>query len=199
MVATVELIKQIIKINGDFNNSRENYVNTHPDFLSQDIRLMVYDRFLAVLDMALIQEMFRTFQLPVKSWWTSLPEEFARNGISPVIKWEPNEADRAKIIGAFDGQCIFVLYMLLFATLENVARQIVRVVHQTESKDGRGDISKIYHLLLSTNYSKYESALELFRLARNTSHNNGVYFPLKLEITVRLHSKVKIITLRTVS
>jgi hypothetical protein len=43
----------------------------------------------------------------------------------------------------------------------------------------RGNITKIYERLLSSNYSKYETALDLFRLVRNTSHNNGVYFPIR--------------------
>jgi len=41
-------------------------------------------------------------------------------------------------------------------------------------------IIKIYQAILSTNYSNYDLMLELFQLARNTSHNNGVYFPEKV-------------------
>jgi len=43
-----------------------------------------------------------------------------------------------------------------------------------------GQIAQIYQGLLSTNYSSYDVMLELFRLARNTQHNNGVYFPEKV-------------------
>jgi hypothetical protein len=62
--------------------------------------------------------------------------------------------------------------------VESSARGIVRTSFPTLN-DGRGNLTEIYKSLLSTNYAKYETVLELFRLCRNTSHNNGVYFPNK--------------------
>jgi hypothetical protein len=70
-------------------------------------------------------------------------------------------------------------FIFLFSILESSARQIIRVTHPGKFKNGTGQIIQIYQALLSTNYSysNYDVMLKLFRLARNTQHNNGVYFP----------------------
>lgn len=180
MVATADLITQIMKLSIDFNNSRTMYITAHPTFSrNKDARLTIYGRCISSLDIALLYLMFRTFKLPESSWWSSLPNEFRNNNISPIIQWTPSQLDRANIIKTTDNHWVFSLFILLFSILESCARWMSQTVYPAEFNGGRGNLTKIYERLLSTNYSKYKDLLELFRLCRNTLHNNGVYFPIK--------------------
>ena len=182
MPRTADLIIQITKMEGSFHKCRGEYVDTHPTFGKEnDARITIYSRCLNLFDNALLYLLFRTFQLPNKSWWLSLPIEYQRMGIPPNISIQipSSEEDLKGIIDNVNKFWVQTNFVLLFSVLETSARQIVRVTHPGKFSHGRGDLKQIYQALLSTNYSNYDLMLELFRLARNTQHNNGVYFPQK--------------------
>ena len=173
-----DLIPQMIKVRTDFDSSRQKYMIANPNFLKEkDMRITFYSRYISTFDVALLYFMFRTFQLPSDSWWSTLPSEFRKQEISPTLFWTPGEDDRLKIVTAVDNYWSFSLFIMLFGILESSVRAIVRIAYPTKYNDGRAEITQIFRALLSANYSKYEKFLELFRLCRNTSHNNGVYFP----------------------
>ena len=158
-----DLIPQMIKVRTDYDSSRQKYMIAHPSFLKEsDIRMTIYSRCISSFDVALLYFMFRTFQLPADSWWSTLPNEFRKNGISPTLIWTPNEDDRLKIVTAVDNYWSFSLFILLFGILESSVRAIVRVVHPTKYKDGRAEITQIFRAVLPTNYSKYENFLKPF-------------------------------------
>ena len=78
---------------------------------------------------------------------------------------------------AVDSYWQYSAFILLFSSLESSTRTIVRTAYPGMFNDGKGNLKDIYKSLLGTKFSKYECLLELLRLARNTMHNNGVYFP----------------------
>jgi hypothetical protein len=179
MTEIPDLITQIIKLRENFHKYRAQYINSHNTLdRNKDARITIFSRCNVILDSTLLFIMFRTFQLKKDEWWSSLPEEFRNLHIpSSNIILSPPLADRVEIIKAVDNFWLFSYLILLFSSLESSVRTIVRVVYPNQFNDGRGDIMKIYQALLSTNFSCYKDLLELFRLSRNTSHNNGVYFP----------------------
>ena len=168
IVKTADLFKQIVEVIRQFQNSLDNY-SAHTRFSKDnDARITIFRRCLASLDMALLYEMFRTFDLPTEKWWTKIPNEFEKMKI-PLIFWEPDEFNRAEIIKGMDNYWSISVFLILFNTLESSARTFVRTVFPGKVKDARGQLSK--------KYTSYKDVLELFRLCRNTMHNNGVYFP----------------------
>jgi hypothetical protein len=107
VVDTADLIKQIMKVSGDFNASRKKYLTAHPTFSKEKgARLIIYGRTISSIDMALVYLMFRTFQLPSENWWSDLTEHFRNNKISPTIFWIPNELNRARITQTIDNYWI---------------------------------------------------------------------------------------------
>jgi hypothetical protein len=179
MVEISDLIPQIIKLRESFDKYRAQYINSHNTFSkNRDARITIFSRCIAVLDSTLLFIMFRTFQLKKDEWWSSLPEEYRNLGILSNTIQSPPPGDRDKIIKVVDFFWLFSYVILLFSSLESSLRTIVRVVYPNKYNDGRGDLTQIYQALLSTNFSCYKDLLELFRLSRNTSHNNGVYFPV---------------------
>jgi len=69
---------------------------------------------------------------------------------------------------------------LLFASIESSLRIFVRIIDPKACNEGKASFSSISdYLLAKTNLEKYKPLLDLFRLIRNTSHNNGIYLPEK--------------------
>lgn len=67
---------------------------------------------------------------------------------------------------------------LFFAGIESSMRIFVRGIDPNACNEGRATFGSISDFLLKkTNTEKYKPLLELFRLIRNTSHNNGIYLP----------------------
>ena len=167
---------------GSFHKCRGEYVDAHPTFSKvNDARITIFSRCLNLFDDALFYLLFRTFQLPNQSWWSSLPIEYQRMGIPPNISIQipTSEEDLKEKINNVNLFWIATNFIFLFSVLETSARQIVRVTHPGKFIRGRGQILQIYQALLSKNYSSYDVMLKLFQLARITQHNNGVYFPEK--------------------
>ena len=179
MPAIADLIIQITKIEGSFHQSRGEYVDAHPTFSKDnDARISIFSRCLNVFENALFYLLFRTFQLRNQNWWSSLPIEYQKRGLPPNIIRIPSSEELEGIIDNVNNFWNATNFVFLFSVLETSARQIVRVTHPGKFNNGRGQILQVYQALLSTNYPNYDVMLELFQLARNTSHNNGVYFPV---------------------
>ncbi|MGV8106816.1 MAG: hypothetical protein ACP5OH_03485 [Nitrososphaerota archaeon] len=183
MPVTADLIIQITEMEGSFHKWRGKYVDAHPTFSKDnDARITIFSRCLNLFDNALFYLLFRTFQLPNQSWWSSLPIGYQKMGIPPNISIQipSSEEDLKANIDNVNNFWDATNFIFLFSVLETSARQIVRVTHPGKFNHGRGPLIQIYQALLSTNYSNYDLMLELFQLARNTHHNNGVYFPEKV-------------------
>lgn len=69
---------------------------------------------------------------------------------------------------------------LFFAGIESSMRIFVRAIDPKACNEGKAFFASISdYLLEKTGLEKYAPLLELFRLIRNTSHNNGIYLPAK--------------------
>jgi hypothetical protein len=181
MTKTANLIIQITAIEGSFNKCRGEYLDAHQTFSKDnDARITIFSKCINLFDNALLYLLFRTFQLPNQSWWSSLPKEYEKWGIPANIIRNPPLKDLRGIINNVNFFWAATIFIFLFSSLESSARAIVRVTHPGKFNHGRGDLKQIYKALLSTNFPRYECMLELFQLARNTLHNNGVYFPEKV-------------------
>jgi len=183
MPQTKDLILQITAIEGSFHKFRGDYVNAHNTFSREnDARIRIYSKCIGLFDAALLYLLFRTFQLPSQSWWSSLPIEYQKMGLPPnLIKSPTSRSDLKNIINEnIDNFWSSTIFIFLYGSLESSARAIVRVTHPSKFNYGRGPLMQIYQTLLSTNFPRYQCMLELFQLARNTFHNNGVYFPEKV-------------------
>jgi len=125
---TTDLIQQMIKVRDNFDSSKLKYINTHPTFLKEtDMRITIYSRFISSFNVALLHFMFRTFQLISDNWWSTLPSEFRKIGISPALIHTPDDHNRIQIMTAVDNYWTFSLFILLFSILESSARGIVRI------------------------------------------------------------------------
>src|SRR5215212_4306001 len=178
MVEIPDLITQILKLSENFHKYRGQYISSHNILdKNKDARISIFSRCIVLLDSTLLFIMFRTFQLKKDEWWSTIAEECRKLGILSNTIQSPPPEDRDKLITAVDSFWLFSYVILLFSSLESSVRTIVRVVYPNKYNDGRGDLTQIYQALLSINFPRYEDLLKLFRLSRNTSHNNGVYFP----------------------
>jgi len=67
---------------------------------------------------------------------------------------------------------------LFFASIESSMRIFDRAIDPEACNQGKANFASISDFLLKrTDTEKYKPLLELFRLIRNTSHNNGIYLP----------------------
>jgi hypothetical protein len=173
-----DLLQPIASVRNSFDRSRSNYMNAHPTFnRNNDARITIYSRCIVAIDSALLHMLFRAFELPEDDWWDSLHEKLSASGLPSNLIQKPPLNDLEKIKKAVDSYWASSYIIWLFSSLESSCRIIIRAVYPKKFNDGRGNLKQIYERLLSTNYPKYDCLLELSRLARNTMHNNGVYFP----------------------
>jgi len=112
--------------------------------------------------------------------------------IPPNIIRNPTSEDLKGIVNNVNLFWVATNFIFLFSILESSARQIVRVTHPGKFNHGRGNLKQIYNALLSTKFAQYDLMLDLFQLARNTLHNNGVYFPEKFENTQKNYFLIQI-------
>ena len=178
VIYTSDLIEPIFSVRNSFDRSRSDYMNAHPTFnRDNDARITIFSRCIVAIDSALLHLLFRAFELPDDNWWDSLHDKLKAFDLSPNLIQKPRPDDLEKIKKSVDSYWTSSYIVWLFSSLESSCRIITRVAYPKKFNDGRGNLKQIFERLLSTNYSKYEFLLELFRLARNTMHNNGVYFP----------------------
>lgn len=69
----------------------------------------------------------------------------------------------------------------VFSAIESSLRSLLRALNSTAANNGTADFKAIYDCLLRTELTLQRAQdwidmLDLFRLIRNTLHNNGVYF-----------------------
>jgi len=83
---------------------------------------------------------------------------------------------------------------LLFSNTESSLRIFLRTLDPNACNGGMGSFKSVYTCLFKSKLSIYPSEgielLDLFRLGRNTSHNNGVYFdPNRQDRTINWRGK----------
>ncbi|MDQ6863302.1 MAG: hypothetical protein M3044_05720 [Thermoproteota archaeon] len=176
---TEDLLPQMALVRENFDKARTSYMNNHKTFqLEKDARLTIYSHCIVAFDSAFLYLIFRTFDLPEDSWWDNLPQKIIEKfGITKPLILKPSPDNRKLIKDSVDSYWQYSVFILLFSSLESSIRTIIRTAYPGEFKDGRGHLTSIYKRLLGNKFSCYECLLKLFRLARNTMHNNGVYFP----------------------
>ena len=69
----------------------------------------------------------------------------------------------------------------VFSAIESSLRSLLRALNSTAAKNGTAEFKAIYDCLLRTELAlpraqDWVDMLDLFRMIRNTLHNNGVYF-----------------------
>lgn len=76
----------------------------------------------------------------------------------------------------FDQIMLLTLVHCSFSAIESSLRIFMRTIDATVSNNSTGDFINIYpHLLNTLSLKQHKDVLDLFRLIRNTVHNNGVY------------------------
>jgi len=124
---------------------------------------------------------------------------FVLKGLSNLDVWriiideEPPPSSDMKIFyaGAFMNFTKIGFNQLLFSTTESSLRLFLRALDLDACDGGMGSFKSVYDCLFRVKLSVCPSEgielLDLFRLVRNTSHNNGVYFdpnPNRQDITI---------------
>jgi hypothetical protein len=102
------------------------------------------------------------------------PEYQAR--FSKDHKTPPIQKEIDNICGFYLMYQQMALCDLLFSAIESSFRVFVRAIDPNACNNATDSFQSVYRYLLNqTNTTKYEPLLNLWRLIRNTQHNNGVY------------------------
>lgn len=141
-----------------------------------DIRITAMSRLLVIFDSAYLALTFIRESLMCLEWWQRIASQASQKEIKLTVK---NFSDFSKI--AFVHQ--------MFSCMESAFRVLLRAIDPVACNNGRSEFKSIYDCLFKSKLFSYppESIefLDLFRLVRNTVHNNGVYFhPAKAIETV---------------
>ena len=140
-----------------------------PGWKESDARVGVFAKCINVIEPTFFGLMFEKEQLRTEKYQS----RFSSEDQKPVSEEEiASQSDN------------FLRYLLLcyaitfFSVIESSLRIFVKNLDSSACSNGTAEIQSIYSWLLNKlDLQKYETLLELFRLVRNTMHNNGIFTP----------------------
>jgi hypothetical protein len=148
---------------------RDALQHAHPTWpLGQDARLTAFGKFVNSLNATQLALMFLDQHLLDQGWWeeSGLTRPMGRDFEVAVVEF----SQFAKS-GFLQG---------IFSDVESTFRLVLRAIDSGACDGGTAEFQSIYRVLLGTKLrvprADWEPLLELWRLLRNTVHNNGVHF-----------------------
>jgi len=151
------------KLDVQLTTSFDTIKNRFPDMIKNDVRLTFYGQTINTTESTLFCRIFEN-DLLNKNWY--------KRNFSDVIINTPDEIHKS--VEAFDSFIVVAFTTLYFASVENFFRVLSNVVYPNEFK-GNDYFSTIYKSLLKKFNLNYIHIFDIFRLIRNSLHNNGVY------------------------
>jgi len=172
VLAQVEtIIRRVQEITDAVNQSRDRVAVVHPDWnIVEDARLTGFTMLAAVLGSTKFALTFSNRYLLSDQWWSANLED--PNSMS--------EKDRGLAWYNFIQFTKVGLVQFVFAGVESTFRILLRSIDPLACHSGTAEFKSIYESLLKSKLAPTPlqgvELLDLFRLVRNTVHNNGVYF-----------------------
>jgi len=141
------------------------YSNINP---KHDARITAFSKTINVLNSLQLALTFISKHLLSKQWWDSIATQNIPDNDKQIYV---NEFANLTKIGFIQG---------IFSAIESSLRLFLRALDFAACKGGMSEFKSIYECLLKSKLSSSPrdgiELLDLFRLIRNTVHNNGVHF-----------------------
>lgn len=163
-----KVIRNLIDLRNDYFNTAVRLQNDHK-WTEKDARIGVFAKCINVIEPVFFSLNFCSDQL-------RRPDYQAR--FSKDHKTPPHPEEVQHQVDNFIQYQQFSYAELLFSGIESSLRVFVRAIDSHACNEGKASFSSISgYLLNKTGLQMYEPLLDMFRLIRNTSHNNGLYLP----------------------
>jgi len=159
-------IESIQNIWDSFSDNKDKIIAQFTDWDAvKDARITIFSKCINVCNSIQLSFTFMHFHLTRPEWWKQIAKiEIPTNDAEIYL----NEFNMFTKIG-------FVQF--IFSSIESAFRIYVKSLDASACNNGTAEFKSIYSWLLKrTNLQGHENLLDLWRLIRNTIHNNGVYF-----------------------
>lgn len=146
--------------------------------IHKDARVAVFANLAAVLRTVKLANIFKVEYMDDMDWYLNIyigkynqqTSMISPNGIG--ITGVPKDIYKKDL----DQVMLLTLVHCSFSAIESCLRTFVKTLDPTSCDNGAAEFQSIYdHLLKILSMNQYKSLLDIFRLVRNTIHNNGVY------------------------
>ena len=164
-----KLIKQLELVRDraveDKNAIIQLYSSVNPE---HDARITAFSKLINVLNSVQLALTFIFKHLLHKEWWDSIANE-------PI-----SDEDKQTYVDEFANLIKVAFVHGAFSAVESSLRLFLRALDPVACNAGKAGFESVYKCLfkskLATEPKEGSRLLDLFRLVRNTIHNNGVYF-----------------------
>jgi hypothetical protein len=147
------------------NELKRIYPNVNPD---RDARITAYSKLINACNSLQLSLVFMSNYLMKSSWWDSIGKE------------RLTDRDKKLYIAGFESTLKMGFIQLYFSSVESSFRIYLRNIAPGACSNATAEFKTIYDSLLRSHLSSCPTEgvelLDLWRLVRNTIHNNGVYF-----------------------
>lgn len=133
---------------------------------SEDVRLSTLNRLFITLNSVYFSLAFLIEDLLCEEWWKEKSQTTidSKDNLITILEYE---------------QFIKIGFLqLMFSGLESSFRRFLRAIDPNAGGGSTAAFQNIYQALfkrLDGDFSRWEPLLDLFRMVRNTVHNNGIY------------------------
>lgn len=152
------------EVSQQFRKSAEKYKKS---YALEDVRHYIFHDMLATSNSYLVLCMMMEQNSDTTTWWNA-QKEFGNKFDNRLVKDMSLALREFLKYGHFHSMFMFV---------EDNLRVIVRAIDGSAVNKGTGEFKSIYsYLLKQADVQKYEPLFDLFRIFRNSIHNNGFYY-----------------------
>jgi hypothetical protein len=163
---TKDIIKGLSVLGAKYHTVWNELSNTHHLDQLRDVRINVFRHCALVIDSTYIIFLVRQQHLFDDSWWAGLMD-------SNLVSRRMTKEQRDTFVGGFDNYIKAAYITMLFVAVESACRAFYSSVF---SKEVPSEIYIVFKELLEEfNLERYSNLLKLFRLIRNSYHNNGFH------------------------
>lgn len=162
-------IEQLQRVRDAASDAKKRLIGLYPCWDAiRDARVTVFSKLINVLNSTQFAYTLAGKHLLDKGWWAQ------------IAKRLPPDSDINIYIREFDAFTKIAFVNLAFSAIESSMRLILRAIDPKACSNGTAEFKGVYDCLLksklvSTPPNSVE-LLDLWRIIRNTVHNNGVYF-----------------------
>lgn len=167
MMDTEDIIHRLSELGAKYQAVHNELSNKYPIDQLRDVRSNVFRHCALVIDSTIIILLIRLDHPYDDPWWANLME---RNLLSTYMK-HMTEQHRKIFIKGFDTFVDSAYIIMLFVSVESACRSFYSSTFHREVPVKIYDVFK--KLLEEFNLERYSDLLKLFRLLRNSYHNNG--------------------------
>ena len=160
---------EILQLIPFFQNSKKKLLKEQ-NLNSRDIRVTVFGKLVYVMNCTEMGMVFIDLDLSDRNWWVSNHRKYV------------SIDDIQNLVDQFTGFLKIAFVHSVFSSIESSMRLFLMAIDPTACSNGTDNFKNIYSTLLKRlNLQQYEPLIDLWRLVRNSVHNNGIYYPRNLK------------------